>query len=270
MQKHTLIRSLRKNIPSFKDGFVRVLALATLLNIAAVMADIGIFEPKNEPTNDKSEYTDSKKKQKGDKSRLWIIIWDSSDRLSTIFIAIFNGILVYVTYRLVTSTDKLWVAGEQQLKLSRGTAERQLRAYLYVVSNTTPDIDGDGPLEGRFLMKNGGQTPAYDVKSVCSATFGRYPFEGEPPPLPEEKFKGGTVLVPGGVVLLSHTYPGQPTETWKKALKEGNQRFVMYGEIRYNDVFGESHVTKYRAMYGGPDSTRLDQIIWCEDGNTAT
>jgi hypothetical protein len=50
------------------------------------------------------------------------------------FVAIFTGLLSFVTYRLVTSTgglktstDRLWEAGERQIELSRETAAAQSR-----------------------------------------------------------------------------------------------------------------------------------------------
>jgi hypothetical protein len=50
------------------------------------------------------------------------------------FVAIFTGLLTFVTYRLVsttgglkTSTDRLWEAGERQIELSRETAAAQTR-----------------------------------------------------------------------------------------------------------------------------------------------
>lgn len=63
-------------------------------------------------------------------------------------IAVFNGLLVYVTYRLVTttgdlrdSTDKLWAAGERQIELTRKSIrdnrrqhEISNRAFIYAKS----------------------------------------------------------------------------------------------------------------------------------------
>src|SRR5581483_5523765 len=41
------------------------------------------------------------------------------------FVAIFTGLLVYVTYRLVKSTNKLWEAGERQMQLTGQIAAQQ-------------------------------------------------------------------------------------------------------------------------------------------------
>ena len=39
--------------------------------------------------------------------------------ISTVFIAIFNGLLVYVTYNLVMTTSKLWKASTEQIRLTQ-------------------------------------------------------------------------------------------------------------------------------------------------------
>jgi hypothetical protein len=39
------------------------------------------------------------------------------------FVAAFTGLLVFVTWRLVTSTNKLWKAGERQIEIARQVAE---------------------------------------------------------------------------------------------------------------------------------------------------
>jgi hypothetical protein len=64
--------------------------------------------------------------------------------LSAIAVAIFNALLVYVTYRLVVSTNRLWHAGERQRKsaeaiaaLQRASSEKigkaQVRAYVDIL-----------------------------------------------------------------------------------------------------------------------------------------
>src|SRR5258708_32572953 len=44
--------------------------------------------------------------------------------------ALFTIVLAIATAFLWHATYRLWIAGERQVKLSRDTAERQLRAYL--------------------------------------------------------------------------------------------------------------------------------------------
>ncbi len=41
----------------------------------------------------------------------------------------------------------------------------------------------------------------------------------------------------------------------------------VYGEIRYNDVFGRSHISKYKFMYGGSEPVIPGALKPCADGN---
>lgn len=155
-------------------------------------------------------------------------------------------------------------------KAMRDGERRQLRAYLYVMNNTTPSFEGDGILEGRFLLKNAGQTPALRVRSANAMCVGRLPFESDPPAISEEWFKGGGVLAPGATMRLICRISEPPPPKWRDALVKKSHAVCMYGEIRYEDIFGEEHITKYRAMYSGPVSEGLDEILWCREGNEAT
>ena len=78
-------------------------------------------------------------------------------------VATSSGSPIRLAYR---STDKLWEAGERQLKHLESTAERQLRAYVYVVGK---DFLVQGEEHERFINQirilNSGQTPAYKFAS---------------------------------------------------------------------------------------------------------
>jgi hypothetical protein len=67
-----------------------------------------------------------------------------------------------------------WLAYRQVL-----TTRAQLRAYVFVSSaKVTNVVDGDGMAEAHVMIKNSGQTPAYEVAQVGGFAIDRYP----PPP----------------------------------------------------------------------------------------
>ncbi len=179
------------------------------------------------------------------------------------WVATFTGLLF-------VSTILLWMATERTVRHAERSSKRELRAYLYVMSNETPKFDGEGLLEGHFLLKNAGQTPALKVRTANAMSIGKLPFEGDPPPIDESIFEGGAPLAPGAVFRLICRIPESPPENWRDALKKRTRAVCMYGEIRYLDVFGEEHITTYRAMYSGPIAEGVDEIIWCQNGNEAT
>jgi hypothetical protein len=204
--------------------------------------------------------------------------------LFTVFLAIFTWRLIVVGRdQHQAAMDAIDVAkvnagvaslngktAEQAVRLAGDTAKRQLRAYLYVMNNATPEFNGEGVLEGHFLLKNAGQTPALRVRTANAMSIGKLPFEGDPPPIDASILKGGAPLAPGAVFRLICRIPEPPPENWREALRKRTRAVCMYGEIRYLDVFGDEHVTTYRAMYSGPIADGIDEIIWCENGNEAT
>src|SRR5258706_6905725 len=80
--------------------------------------------------------------------------------IGTLFIAAFTVILAF-------ATAFLWGATRQLVKGADDTAKRQLRAYVFVDSvNVANVVEGSGPPESRVIIKNFGQTPAYQVTCV--------------------------------------------------------------------------------------------------------
>lgn len=60
------------------------------------------------------------------------------------------------------------------------------------------------------------------------------------------------------------------TQAWVNAVTSGTHMIVMYGEIRYDDVFGEPHITRYRANFGGELCITNECVLWHDEGNEAT
>jgi hypothetical protein len=58
---------------------------------------------------------------KGNQKTSWVDYF--LDHLPDWFVAVFTGFLVYVTNRLVKSTNKLWEAGEKQIAAARAAAD---------------------------------------------------------------------------------------------------------------------------------------------------
>ncbi|SRR6266446_2142026 len=81
--------------------------------------------------------------------------------------ALIAGAALYIIGRvqadaITTQTDAL----KQQVRGAEDTAERQLRAYVGVISgNVTSEFVNHSPrLRAMLKMQNGGQTPAYKVR----------------------------------------------------------------------------------------------------------
>ena len=148
--------------------------------------------------------------------------------------------------------------------LAEYTAKRQLRAYVCVSSGYLKFPDPALP-RAIIMVKNCGQTPAYDVKGWCGCVWDKYPSSKKIEP--GDKTINSPVSVLGPDIPVSWgTTPGDrlPQELWPD---KGTIKCTLYvtGEITYRDAFGDPHYTRYRLLYGGPN--HRPQIITESDGS---
>ena len=103
------------------------------------------------------------------------------EHLADWFVAAFTGLLAFVTYRLVESTNRLWQAGERQLSIAKETAEAATvaakvaektlattnRPWLSVKANLSSSLDRDKRNNPRvkvsFNINNLGNSPAINI-----------------------------------------------------------------------------------------------------------
>lgn len=150
----------------------------------------------------------------------------------------------------------------------KDTAERQLRAYVHVVQ-ASRYRDDTGVLVIRLIVKNTGQTPAYQ----CS----HFMVEGvyDPFPAPHEAFEnahaplGNSPIGPGEstefFVTATDLQPAQIAQ-----IMASRVAIYLFGEITYRDAFRvERRITKFRLMCVG-DLMRTGRFAPCDEGNEAT
>lgn len=194
----------------------------------------------------------------------------------TRWVGIFTGALVVAT--ILLAGPAIW-----QAIIARQTMRRQLRAYVGYHNATIGWLrDGDrdsygyrperpGHAIAGIVIKNYGQTPAHDVMHIGGVVISEYPDPSNPMRISVESFQGAarSVMFPNdeaGTTVNHH----QLTDAQWTALHE-HHRFYVHGVIRYRDVFGMEHETRYRVVYpktGIPPETgdggRMD---YCKDGN---
>lgn len=154
----------------------------------------------------------------------------------------------------------------------RDTAKRELRAY---VNYDTGRISGTLGIEGetslvRIQIKNFGQTPAYRLRARNAVARLPWPPEEESFILPDEPNSFG-VLGPTHHFTMVRRLPDPafPIGTLE-LLRRGEVAIFVYGEIEYEDAFGNPHTTTFRVMHGGPIGTRTDGVLSAhERGNDA-
>jgi hypothetical protein len=187
-------------------------------------------------------------------------------------VAVFTVVLAFSTIGLWISTNRLWEAGEHQLTHLRETADRQLRAYIYIEkTNFEHTVTGDWKIG--FRIKNFGQTPAHNVKltSIVSAVDRN---GGNPEiPIPVNVESLGS-FAPGGDFLEFEESPNGIVTLAE--INEGQKAIFLTGEITYDGVLDSvRRVTNFRYYIGGDvgcdrGRTGENEMFAAAEGNDAT
>jgi hypothetical protein len=210
----------------------------------------------------------------------WLIAIVSGIRSTEWLIVIFNGLLVYFTYRLVIatrdlrrSTDKLWEAGERQLKVAQGNTEALINAenaYMFVAvthetaSKVVSTFGRWDKSESMFADEVETPSVAYSMKN-----FGRTPAL-------LKEISNQLIIAPIFPQPASHTIreqmpedlivsPGEPSSTLVCSMEETftvgdavkfQQRetiFWFYGYFKFDDAFGRERQLDFRFRYARGD-----------------
>ncbi len=180
---------------------------------------------------------------------------DDINALSTAAIALLTIALVVVGF---VQSRKL----QRTIETMDDTAERQLRAYvrfgMVVDTKTEIRIDAGAP-DATYIKKediwievnfeNAGQTPALDVMHACSLDILPYP---DPVPFPKpvyDETKSRFVLHPNlrapWITPVKSDRDFSRTEFEQIKLGK-DRRLYLFGEVRYRDVFGKTHYTRFQ------------------------
>jgi hypothetical protein len=158
------------------------------------------------------------------------------------------------TAAATVATNTLNAMG-RQADLMEDTAKRQLRAYL-CVSKGRLNFTKEGELEPQLHLVNGGQTPAYEVRSWIDTAVREHPSFG---PLqlagPKNIMQAVGIIPPQGEeIMVSRKVPKEVAEG--TFLQTRFKVLYVYGEITYKDAFGQDRYTKFRLIFGGPAGCR--------------
>jgi hypothetical protein len=165
------------------------------------------------------------------------------------------------------------VAGRQSVRVSRQSAEKQLRAYLWreAVQDSLDDFSNGG-FSVHSTIKNSGQTPAYDVHTwsrLQALPQDTREFESAPKTVEGPRF----VIHPGSDHTF-HTPTPDMHEGDRNDIHFGVKVLFVWGELRYRDAFNVDRRTRFRLFWmvhrRTPSGPRLGQWIYCDEGNDAT
>jgi hypothetical protein len=185
----------------------------------------------------------------------------------------FNIALVVFTFALVVVGG--WQARRlrQTLDQMRESSEKQLRAYVHVSSATVKKSANSR--SARVVIKNFGQTPAYEVKFWMGTRVEAYPL---PTNIalkePSDDFPMSLeILAPNRSSIME--VPIEPQNTWaEQELLAGSAAIYAWGRIAYRDPFtldkgNQPRITRFRLMCRG-ENTPTGKMSPDREGNQAT
>ena len=185
------------------------------------------------------------------------------------FVLIGDDPVALFTALLFASTTLLWWVTHRTLRHSEESSKRELRAYVaFTISEAAKIIPNpDGYLVIPIVFDNRGQTPAVKVTSGANFDILDWP---APIPFPEPTFEEtGSIYVihPGKVNWNTPVHARRKFSEAEvaTAIEGRTKRFFLWGEIRYSDIFGDEHFTRFRMMSGVEPKTNF--LTLCREGN---
>lgn len=184
-------------------------------------------------------------------------------------------------------TRNQWCTMQDQLSIMRDTEVRQLRAYI-LPAGSSIRVDAENIIHISLILKNFGQTPAYDLSGWVCIVIDNYSdndFKQDAPsrmlPIPsyiDDSIPPKSVLGPGSTRTKTlYTFcdtslptPMRPlTAPEFNGLKNSTKAIYLYGTAIYKDAFGIGRWDKYRifsnSLIGLSDGATAD----ARDGNEA-
>lgn len=176
-------------------------------------------------------------------------------------------ILLLVTVKLSRDSTKAAISAVTHAEES---AERELRAYVFVDEKTIEDFGLGKQPRIAIRFKNFGQTPAYQCKVTyfkcqISAKEPDFPAAGKFPPL------GSTIenLGPSDCRRIMMKIGVIDKNAHTDIISNKKQIFAI-GIIEYVDAFGKPRETRFKYAYGRNATVFGNHFSGCSSGNEAT
>jgi hypothetical protein len=180
---------------------------------------------------------------------------------------VFTGIIAFFTIILV-------IAGFRQVAISRNTAIRQLRAYIFIDSIGIKDVDANFNPKTTIVIKNSGQTPAYDLSGIAGIDFREYPLASDFDPLfidPNSHIPTSHIP-PGGTAIFRLTHNELLTPVKISQLNDGTHAIYVAVKIIYKDAFGKRRFTRFLGFHNRSTARHprhLSSLAPYSEGNEA-
>jgi hypothetical protein len=249
------------------------------------------MKPAQQDQHYQQNETTAKPDQKGDQQHqaksLWERTWDDAVALYTAVLTVFTGLLAVISgvqigfliqadktaRKSAIAATRAAIASTKQTKLAAETAERQVRAYVFLENGVISDKTQD-PTTPIFnlVFENYGQTPTskgvYWIDSAIGEINDERQFS-----ISERRITEAFQLAPGAFlsVINFNDRPQQlrllPEQA--KDFFESKLAFFVFGCLEYTDAFSRRRQTSFRLRFNC-DSAQHGHLANCNTGNEYT
>jgi hypothetical protein len=178
-------------------------------------------------------------------SEFWPPLFGVRVKITDSLLALFTFLLWWSTRSLVVSAEK--------------TAERQLRAYI-AVNPTVIRFPLGGFPEADFIIKNTGQTPAYDVRYVAMFEILLHPLLRNQGDLvkydPSERLPNKAIHSEQHIIGTAKSEYVVGEKDMKELIATPSKRLYLAGIVYYRDIFKKTKTTRFCASITGEDIAR--------------
>jgi hypothetical protein len=175
---------------------------------------------------------------------------DEINAASAVAIAIFTAVLSVFTISLSGSTRIAATATRGSIILAKDTAERQLRAYVFVKGGGI-FLHNSQKIQAQVQLLNSGQTPGYDFKTWTGVRIGP---PGENVFGDRKEWKQDSIIAPTGE-LNAPSDLLDITQEQIQAIVDKTQTIYVWGEASYRDAFNRIWTFEFRDTGSGPMRT---------------
>jgi hypothetical protein len=160
-----------------------------------------------------------------------------------------TDIIIETNKKLAEATQQSADAASDSVKLTKETAESQLRAYVFADALEIRKFGTNEPLEGWLFLKNSGATPAYGLERGAKLMYTRFPATE----FDEIEWSGteGHLAPHGEVFFGPIPLPRALTAVETSNVIAGTHAIYLFGKIRYRDAFGHQRSIEFRSYYRG-------------------
>jgi hypothetical protein len=195
----------------------------------------------------------------------WVALFAGVQLIATIVGLYFIKRTLDATLDAVEDTGLATQAMLKQNEIAETNAHLQLRAYLSVDTRQSGWTDPtSSKIEGQVVVKNTGQTPAFNVQTAIGFVVGK----NKPVAIPIGTKKSSIVTIGSGQESRSVDGLGRNLAVAERLALSGGSRIWFMAKITYTDIFGEKWETNM-CQIGQMEANGIG-LDYYEDGNYAT